>query len=199
MITIIDYGMGNLSSVAKALRSHGLDVRISNKALDISTADGLILPGVGAFGEAMRNIEKHSLIDPIKKHVGSGKPFLAICLGLQLIFEYSEESPEIPGLGIIRGRCVRFDDTLKVPHMGWNQIHIQKDTPILKGIQSGAYVYFVHSYYVVPEEPVTATITEYGIEFVSSIAKDNVFACQFHPEKSQETGLKMLENFGAMV
>jgi glutamine amidotransferase len=213
MIAVVDYGMGNLRSVQKALEKVGLDARVTRTAADIADAAGVVLPGVGAFRDCMDNLEALGLIGPIRKAIASGKPFLGICLGLQVLFTASEEFGECQGLDIFAGRVVRFaddmrdpaaksddDPLLKVPHMGWNQIVKKQDPAALQGIADGSYFYFVHSYYVAPEDKgIIATTTEYGIEFVSSIARDNVFACQFHPEKSQEAGLKLLRNFGRMV
>ncbi|HUT53909.1 MAG TPA: imidazole glycerol phosphate synthase subunit HisH [bacterium] len=213
MIAVIDYGMGNLRSVQKALERVGLDARVTRSARDIADADGVVLPGVGAFRDCMNNLTELELIAPSKNAIASGKPFLGICLGLQVLFTVSEEFGRCEGLNVFAGRVVRFaddmqdpaaksddDPLLKVPHMGWNQIVKQQDPAALRGIGDGTYYYFVHSYYVAPEDKsIAATATDYGIEFVSSIARDNVFACQFHPEKSQEAGLKLLRNFGAMV
>jgi glutamine amidotransferase len=210
LIAVIDYGMGNLRSVQKGLERAGLPARITSSRRDLEDAAGVVLPGVGAFRDCMRNLDRLHLIEPIKKAVHGGKPFLGICLGLQILFRESEEFGPSPGLGLFPGRVVRFQEDrddpsapglkLKVPHMGWNQITLTKETPFFKGIEDGAYFYFVHSYYVVPEDSaLAATVTEYGGEFVSSIARDNLFACQFHPEKSQQLGIKLLQNFGDLV
>ncbi|HET6465717.1 MAG TPA: imidazole glycerol phosphate synthase subunit HisH [Nitrospiria bacterium] len=197
MIAVIDYGMGNLRSVSKAFERLGFAVNVTRDPRQIADASHVVLPGVGAFPDCMRNLEEMGLIDPVHRALSSGKPFLGICLGLQLLFTESEEFGLHKGLGWIRGRVVRFpDDGLKIPHMGWNTLEIQKPTPSLQGIPEDAMVYFVHSYYGVPENPaVIATMTEYGQRFASSIAVDNVFACQFHPEKSQSVGLRLLRNF----
>jgi glutamine amidotransferase len=212
MIAVIDYGMGNLRSVQKALERVGLDARITRSKKDIDDAAGVALPGVGAFRDCMENLDRFDLIEPVKKAIESGKPFLGICLGLQVLFTRSEEFGPCDGLDVFSGVVTRFPDRmkdpagpdgapdLKVPHMGWNQIEKKADHETLKDIDSGSYFYFVHSYFVVPgDESIIATRTSYGIEFTSSIAKDNVFASQFHPEKSQRTGLKLLANFGEMV
>ena len=195
MIAVIDYGMGNLRSVAKALEAAGAaDVRITSDPKIISQADKIVLPGVGAFKEAMRELRRLGLIKAIKDNIFK-KPFLGICLGLQLLFSESEEGGKVKGLGIFPGIVRRFPDKLKVPHMGWNQIKVKKGK-ILKNIPKNAYFYFCHSYYVVPKDKgLIAAATDYGKEFVSAIAKDNLFACQFHPEKSQASGLRLLKNF----
>ena len=201
-IAIIDYGMGNLRSVQKGLERVGFPAEVTRDAGRIEASDGVVLPGVGAFGACMDNLRTYGLVDAVRRVINRGTPFLGICLGMQLLFEESEEFGPVPGLGIFPGRVVRFRDLsgLQVPHMGWNQITKRKNPPHLDGIDSGAFVYFVHSYYVVPADPdLTATTTDYGIEFTSAIARDNVFATQYHPEKSQAVGLKILENFGAIV
>lgn len=202
LIAIIDYGMGNLRSVQKGLERVGFPAEVTRDATRIEAAAGVVLPGVGAFGACMDNLRTYGLIDTVRHVISRGTPFLGICLGMQLLFEESEEFGPVPGLGIFPGRVVRFPDMsdLKVPHMGWNQIRKLQNPPHLRGIDDGAFVYFVHSYYVVPTDPaLTATTTEYGIEFTSAIARDNVFATQYHPEKSQAVGLKILENFGGIV
>jgi imidazole glycerol-phosphate synthase subunit HisH len=197
MIAIIDYGMGNLRSVAKAFERLGCTTAVTRDPRVIADASHVVLPGVGAFPDCMRNLEQMDLIDPIRRALSSGKPFLGICLGLQLLFTESEEFGLHKGLGWIPGRVVRFKaDGLKVPHMGWNSLMIQKRTPVLEGLPAEAMVYFVHSYYVVPNDPdLIATTTDYGVTFASSISTGNVFACQFHPEKSQAVGLMLLRNF----
>lgn len=201
MIAIIDYDMGNLRSVAKAFEKVGAEATPTRDASVIANATHVVLPGVGAFKDCMRNLEEYGLVEPIMKAVASGKPFLGICLGLQLLFDESEEFGPHRGLGVIKGRVVRFPNEreLKVPHMGWNEAKKKKTSRLLEGIGDGSYFYFVHSYYAVPDDPsVTLTSTDYGIEFTSSVEKDNVMACQFHPEKSQKTGLKVLKNFSSM-
>lgn len=203
MIAILDYGMGNLRSVQKAFEQVGAEASIIRDAAQITHADKLILPGVGAFKDAIATLVGRGLDGPIRKHVSSGKPFLGICLGLQLLFETGFEDGEHRGLGILAGSCIRFDVDkslgLKVPHMGWNQLNVFRPAPILKDIPAGAGVYFVHSYHVVPTDPsVIATTTDYGRPFVSSVWKDNLMATQFHPEKSQGVGLQILSNFAAM-
>ncbi len=206
MIVIIDYGMGNLRSVQKGLEKCGFSARVTDDPKVVENADKLVLPGVGAFKDCMRNLVDGGFVEPIHRHIEAGRPFLGICLGLQLLFSESEEFGAHRGLDVIPGKVVRFPEAmtvageeLKVPHMGWNRIHLQKTPPDFQGVEEGSFVYFVHSYYVVPDNPeVIATTTEYGITFCSSIWKDNVVACQFHPEKSQQVGLKILKNFGEM-
>jgi len=201
MIAIIDYGMGNLRSVQKGFERVGHDAVVTNDAKTILNASKVVLPGVGAFPDCMRNLEQNGLIDVVHQTVRSGKPFLGICLGLQLLFTESEEFGISRGLDIIKGRVVRFKGpelaSLKIPHMGWNTISIKRRPPALADVPDNSHVYFVHSFHVVPEDKnVIATTTPYGIEFVSSIWKDNVLAVQFHPEKSQTLGLTILKRFG---
>ena len=202
-IAIIDYGMGNLRSVQKAFEQVGAGAQIISKPSDIAQADKIVLPGVGAFKDAIRALREHAMVEPILRHIEQRKPFLGICLGLQMLVDVSFEDGEHKGLGIIRGKCVRFDvDSrlgLKVPHMGWNQLEVKRRSPLLRDLPQGCSVYFVHSYYVVPDDPsVIATTTDYGGPFVSSIWRENVVATQFHPEKSQKVGLQILSNFAAM-
>ncbi|OGX32310.1 MAG: imidazole glycerol phosphate synthase, glutamine amidotransferase subunit [Omnitrophica WOR_2 bacterium RIFCSPLOWO2_12_FULL_46_30] len=199
MIAIIDYGMGNLRSVAKALEAAGAkNVKVTSSAGLILRADKLVLPGVGAMQEAMRELRKLRLLEVIKKNIFR-KPFLGICLGLQLLFSESQEGGKVRGLGIFKGGVKRFSRKLKVPQMGWNQIRIKNQESRIKNfknIPDNSYFYFCHSYYVIPEDKsIIIATTDYGREFVSAIAKDNLFACQFHPEKSQRLGLRLLENF----
>ena len=202
--------MGNLRSVEKALQKVGADARIVSSAQAIKDAKGVVLPGVGAFSDCMRNLESQGLTTPVLDAIKSGKPFLGICLGLQLLFTESYEFGKHEGLDVFAGKVVRFPDPplslhgtengLKVPHMGWNSVKIVKKAPLLEDVQDGTSFYFVHSYYVVPEDgSITATTTSYGIEYTSMIWKDNVFATQFHPEKSQSAGLKMLASFKNFV
>jgi len=192
--------MGNLRSVQKGFERVGFEATIINQPDKLTAANAIVLPGVGAFNAAMSRLEEANLIDAIRKGIDAGKPFLGICLGLQLLFTESEEGGRHSGLNIIPGKVVRFPAGLKVPHIGWNQLSIKKETPILKNIPQDSFLYFVHSYYVIPEdESVTATTTNYGIDFTSTVQKDNVFATQFHPEKSQALGLKILRNFGNWV
>ena len=198
MIAILDYGMGNLRSVEKALQKVGARTLITSSPEKVLIAEGLVLPGVGAFKDCMRNLKEYGLIDPLYQFIQSGRPFLGICLGLQLLFSESTEFGLYKGLDIIKGKVVRFpqNSTIKVPHMGWNTVNIKERVPLLQNVEDESYFYFVHSYYVVPEdESIVASTTHYGIEFVSSICHNNIFACQFHPEKSQELGLKILRRF----
>ncbi|KIH75948.1 imidazole glycerol phosphate synthase subunit hisH [Geoalkalibacter ferrihydriticus] len=205
-ITIIDYGMGNLRSVHNAFESLGFSARVTDDPRVAAQADHLVLPGVGAFKDCMEHLREGGFIEPIKAHVEAARPFLGICLGLQVLFSESEEFGRHQGLDIIPGRVVRFPadmqgggEDLKVPHMGWNRITLARRAPICREVEDGAFVYFVHSYYVVPEDPgVVATTTDYGINFCSSIWRDNVMATQFHPEKSQQVGLRILQNFANM-
>jgi len=199
MIAVIDYGMGNLRSVQKGFERSGFAAEITRDRARIAAADGVVLPGVGAFHTCMENLHRFDLVDVVRSVVDRKIPFLGICLGLQLLFEESEEFGAQKGLGLIPGVVCGFraGDDLKVPHMGWNSIRIRKRTRFLEGIRDSDQVYFVHSYYVVPgDESCVATVTSYGDSFVSSIATDTLFACQFHPEKSQALGLRILENFG---
>ena len=199
MIAIIDYGMGNLRSVQKAFERSGCSAIITNNPEKLLIADKVVLPGVGAFHACMQNLEKSGLIEPIKKIVARGTPFLGICMGLQVLFDEGEEFGNHKGLGIISGKVIRFKlpKSYKIPHMGWNRIQKKKSAPLLADIEDNSYFYFVHSYHVVPEDRnIIATTTDYGKEFVSSIVKDNLFACQFHPEKSQTVGLKVIKAFG---
>ena len=202
MIAVIDYGMGNLRSVQKGFEHAGFQAEVTREVSKIATARGVVLPGVGAFHACMENLNRFGLVEPIRDIVRQKKPFLGICLGLQLLFSESEEFGRQKGLDLFAGKVVGFhtNNGLKVPHMGWNHIEKKKDSPFLEGISSGDYVYFVHSFYVVPEDAsIVATMTEYGGGFVSSIATDHLFACQFHPEKSQELGLRILANSGRFV
>lgn len=203
MIAIIDYGMGNLRSVQKGFERMGREAVVTSEAKTILSASKVVLPGVGAFPDCMRNLEQYGLIDAVHKTISSGKPFLGICLGLQLLFTEGEEFGISKGLDIIKGRVIRFKGPefteLKVPHMGWNSISIKRRPPALQDVPDNSHLYFVHSFHVVPEDKnIIATTTTYGIEFVSSIWKDNIFATQFHPEKSQALGLSILKHFGEM-
>jgi len=202
-IAIVDYGMANLRSVQKAFEQVGHAARIITQPEEIDGAQKIVLPGVGAFQDAVRWLREKELAEPIIKHIERGKLFLGICLGLQMLFEMGYEDGEHRGLGVFKGKCVRFDVdrtmNLKVPHMGWNQLQVRAASPLVKELPDGANVYFVHGYHVVPEDNgVIATTTEYGRPFVSSIWRDNVMATQFHPEKSQKVGLTMLKNFAEL-
>ncbi|HHW58418.1 MAG TPA: imidazole glycerol phosphate synthase subunit HisH [Clostridia bacterium] len=200
MIGIVDYGMGNLRSVEKAFEYVGYEAKIIKDVASVKEAHALVLPGVGAFPDAMDTLVKTGMAEEIKRHIEKGKPFLGICLGMQLLFEKSFEVEETGGFKIFKGEVVELPKYNKIPHMGWNSLTIKKETPLLKGIKSGDYVYFVHSYYVVKnEKEFEYAVTEYGIEIPAVVIKDNVFSCQFHPEKSGETGLNILKNFGEMI
>ncbi len=197
-IVIIDYGMGNLRSVQKGFEKIGFEAKLTRNKKEIERASAIVLPGVGAFKDCMENLEKYGLIDPLLRSIGKGKPYLGICLGLQILFSESEEFGACKGLDLIKGRVVKFrpDPEHKVPHMGWNTIEKLKEIPTLQGVENGDFFYFVHSYYVIPEEEEwISTVTSYGRPFASSISKGSIFATQFHPEKSQKKGLKILENF----
>ncbi len=210
MIAIIDYGMGNLRSVHKAFEAVGHQAVVTRDVCVIGNASHVVLPGVGAFGDCVANLDRYGLIDPIRKSIESGKPFLGICLGLQLLFTESEEFGLHRGLGLIAGRVKRFafpaagggvrphgGYSLKIPHMGWNEIEILRSAPIFEGVKTGSHWYFVHSYYVEPvDQSVVASVTDYGGRFASSVWRDNIVACQFHPEKSQAVGLQLVKNFG---
>lgn len=200
-IAIIDYGMGNLRSVQKALEHAGGKAVVTRSPRTIVRASKVVLPGVGAIGDCMKHLKEYKLIDPILETIEQDKPFLGICLGFQCLFEESDEFGKHKCLGVLPGKVVRFELPKKytIPHMGWNQIDRVNTTPYLKGIRSGTDFYFVHSYYVVPtQKSVVATKTQYGKNFVSSVVSGNLFACQFHPEKSQQAGLKLLSNFVAL-
>lgn len=198
MIAIIDYDAGNIKSVEKALLYLGEEAEITRDKEKILNADKVILPGVGNFGDAMANIHKYELAPVIKSVIDKKTPFLGICVGLQLLFEKSEESEGVPGLGILEGEIVRIPDNdgLKVPQIGWNNIEIDRTCPLFAGLPEQPYVYFVHSYYLkAKEESIVKATTEYGTLIHAAVQKDNVYACQFHPEKSSEIGLKILKNF----
>lgn len=203
MIAIIDYGMGNLRSVQKAFEAVGHQAVVTRERRILDDASHLVLPGVGAFGDCMANLERYGLIEPIRLGIARGKFFMGICLGLQLLFTESEEFGIHKGLDIISGKVRKFpggrgsSERYKVPHMGWNALVIERAAPPLRGLADGSYLYFVHSYYVDPcDRSVVATTTDYGLRFVSSIWRENIFACQFHPEKSQSVGLRIVRNFG---
>lgn len=193
MICVIDYGVGNLRSITRGLERAGATVKLTRSIEDVSEAEAVVLPGVGAFRDALENLEP--LKERLLQEVKGGKPLLGICLGLQLLFEESAEGGHAKGLALIKGRVVRLPSNVKVPHIGWNTIEVRKECPLLSGV-GNAYLYFVHSYYAVPEEEgVVAATTRYGVEFPSVIWKENIFATQFHPEKSGEVGLRILRNF----
>ncbi|HAK89192.1 MAG: imidazole glycerol phosphate synthase, glutamine amidotransferase subunit [Nitrospirae bacterium GWC2_46_6] len=206
MIAIVDYGMGNIRSVEKGFAKVGADVKITSDPKVIADAEGIVLPGVGAFRDCMKNLDNLKLLDSIVKEIRKGKPYLGICLGLQILFTESEEFGVCKGLDVFNGKVVKFRfekkerQDLKIPHMGWNTVKLVRRPPIFGGIPDNSYFYFVHSFYVVPaERAIAAGTTDYGIEFTSMVWKDNVFATQFHPEKSQELGLTILKGFKEFV
>ena len=202
MIAIIDYGAGNIMSVRKALDYIGCEAEVTSDASRILAADGAILPGVGSFGDAMDNMARSNLVSAVKEFAASGKPFLGICLGLQILFDKSEESPNVQGLSIFGGEVNRFpsDMGLKIPHIGWNSIEYNRDCPIFKGLPETPYVYFVHSYYLnAYDKAAVAAAADYGIKFHAAVWQDNVFATQFHPEKSGSVGLQILRNFAGLT
>ena len=199
MIAIVDYGMGNLRSMQKALEKVGADARITFNSDDIVQADKVVLPGVGAMAPAMAKLRQLGLTETIREVIAKGKPFLGICLGLQLLFEKSAEGGNVEGLKVLKGTVERFTKG-KVPHMGWNQIKVRPAGQVMyKGVEDGANVYFCHSYYVVPRDPkMTASVTQYGVPYVSSVVSKNIWGVQFHPEKSQTVGLQILKNFAEL-
>jgi glutamine amidotransferase len=201
MISIIDYGMGNLRSVQKGFEKVGHPAIITSDPTQVAAADKVVLPGVGAFEDAIGELRRRDLVKPVLQAIDSGKPFLGICLGLQLLFDVGYENGRHEGLGVLHGEVVKFDlpKEFAVPHMGWNQLNIRRAAPVLNGLAEGTYVYFVHSYYVAPaDSSVIATETDYGGLFCSMVWRDNIFASQFHPEKSQTEGLKILKNFAEL-
>jgi len=198
MIALIDYDAGNIKSVEKALMLLGEEVVVTRDRETLLLADKVVLPGVGAFGDAMENLHRYGLVEVIHEIVAKKTPFLGICLGLQLLFERSDESPGVKGLCVLDGEVCRIPDKegLKIPHMGWNSLHLQNDGRLFKGLAEGDYVYFVHSYYLkAKDESIVKATTDYSAHIHASVEKDNVFACQFHPEKSSHVGLKILQNF----
>ena len=202
MIAIIDYGAGNIQSVAKALTHIGCDCLVTRNKDEILKADGAVLPGVGSFGDTVDSLNNYGIKDAIKEYIASGKPFLGICLGMQLLFPASGESPEAEGLGIYEGSITRIPngEGLKIPHMGWNSLDINPESRLFKGIEKNPYVYFVHSYFLhAADRELVAATTEYGVTIDAAVERGNVFATQFHPEKSGETGLRILRNFAEIV
>ncbi|MBI4788689.1 MAG: imidazole glycerol phosphate synthase subunit HisH [Chloroflexi bacterium] len=200
MIAIVDYGMGNLRSVQKALEKVGAEARVIASPRELAGARGIVLPGVGAFGQAMDNLRAAGWVEPLRDACSGGVPFIGICLGMQLLFESSEEMGQHTGLGILAGGVKRFNGDLKVPQMGWNQIRLKQSSALLGGVADGSYAFFVHSYYCAPRDPsIVLATTDYGIEFASVVGRANVFGAQFHPEKSQSIGLKMLDNFARIA
>jgi glutamine amidotransferase len=201
MITVIDYGSGNLRSVEKGFLKAGFNVKVTNRPEDVQKAEAIVLPGVGAFKDCMQELTNLGMTDVLIEAIKKGTPYLGICLGLQILFSESVEFGSCKGLNIFKGKVVKFkSDKLKIPQMGWNQLNIKNSSPIFNEIPDKSYFYFVHSYYVVPDdESIISTTTDYGVEFTSSVCKDNVYAVQFHPEKSQALGLQMLRNFGEIA
>lgn len=202
MIAVIDYGMGNIKSVSKALQTVGAQLTITQSPDLVRKARAIVLPGVGAFPDCMKNLANLGLIETIKEEIIKGKPYLGICLGMQILFSESEEFGYCAGLGILKGKVVRFKlpKEYKIPHMGWNTVKFKRENTLIDSIPNNTYFYFVHSYYVLPEDSkVIAATTDYEVEFTSMIAYENIFATQFHPEKSQKMGLKLLENFVKLV
>ena len=201
MIAILDYDAGNIKSVEKAVQLLGQEVTITRDRREVLNADKVILPGVGAFGDAMGKIRQYGLYEVIHEVVEQGTPFLGICLGLQLLFERSEESPGVEGLGILKGEILRIPETpgLKIPHMGWNSLEFRNNGRLFENLPEESYVYFVHSYYLrAADEKIVTAVTEYGTQIHASVAQGNVFACQFHPEKSSDVGIQILKNFVAI-
>ena len=207
MITIIDYEMGNLRSVEKAFETLGHAVRVSGNPADLLATDKIVLPGVGAFRDCINNLRAGGFVEPLLQHVAAGKPLLGICVGMQMLFDESEEFGRHQGLGLVPGRVVRFPagmeqagERLKVPHMGWNNLHIRRPAPIFKEIADGSFVYFVHSYYCMADNPadVAATCSYGDVEFCAAVWRDNLMATQFHPEKSQAIGLRIFDQFGKL-
>ncbi len=197
-IAIIDYGVGNLKSVYKAFLSLGLEAVVTSDTKEILKADKVVLPGVGAFKDAMKELKERGLTEVIYETVEKEKPFLGICLGMQLLFDKSYEYGEVEGLKLLRGEIVKLDVPLKVPHMGWNTLNFKKKEPLFTGLSDNSYVYFVHSYYLETTEDIVSSTTHYGKEIAVSVQKDNIFGAQFHPEKSGDIGLTMLKNFGGL-
>lgn len=202
MIAVIDYGAGNLQSVVKAFHFIGCDILVTTDQKELKQASAAVLPGVGAFGDAMNCLKQSDFVNPVLDFIESGKPFLGICLGLQLLFEGSEETPGVNGLGVLKGKIIKIpaETGLKIPHIGWNSLVVKENAGLFKNLEPNPYVYFVHSYYLKAENPdVVSSTTNYGIEIDASVQRNNLFATQFHPEKSGKTGLQMLKNFVSFV
>ncbi|WP_312693682.1 imidazole glycerol phosphate synthase subunit HisH [Caproiciproducens sp.] len=202
MIAVIDYGAGNLQSVVKAFHFIGCDILVTADQDELKQASAAVLPGVGAFGDAMNCLKRSDFINPVLDFIESGKPFLGICLGMQLLFEGSEETPGVNGLGVLKGRIIRIpaETGLKIPHIGWNSLVVKENASLFRNLEPNPYVYFVHSYYLKAENPdVVSSTTNYGVEIDASVQRGNLFATQFHPEKSGKTGLQMLKNFVSFV
>lgn len=198
MIVIVDYGMGNLRSVQKAFEYLNCEVKVSSNPREIELAPALVLPGVGAFKDCRENLERSNLVEPLLSFLNKGKPYLGICLGMQLLFSFSEEG-NVKGLSVLKGVVKRLPPKNKVPHMGWNNVFYEKDSLLFRGIKEGSSFYFVHSYYVEPAENLTTGYTEYGFKIPAAVEKENIFGVQFHPEKSGKLGLKILENFRVLL
>jgi imidazole glycerol-phosphate synthase subunit HisH len=199
LIAIIDYGMGNLRSVEKAFQFLGFDAYIAESPEQVANASHLVLPGDAAFGDAMRNLREAGWVELIHREIDAGKPFLGICVGLQLMFAASEEMGQHEGLGLLPGKCLRFPRSERVPQIGWNQINIKRQTPLLAGVPENSFFYFVHSYYVVADiDSDCIATTDYGLDYLSIAGRDGVYGVQFHPEKSQDHGLRLLKNFAEM-
>jgi glutamine amidotransferase len=200
MIAIIDYKLSNLRSVQRAFAQIGVHAELISAPEGLARARGAVIPGVGAFGQAMVNLREAGFVDAIHEFVATGRPFGGICLGMQLLFQQSEELGRYHGLGLLRGQVKRFSGGVKVPHIGWNQVRVTSETPLLHDVPSGSYAYFVHSYYCVPgDAALTCATTDYGGDFTSVVARDNIYGFQFHPEKSQAVGLQMLRNFASLA
>ena len=200
MIVIVDYGMGNLRSALRGIEKVGGEARIIQSPREMIGARAIVLPGDGAFGQAMVNLRAAGWVEPLKQACADGVPFLGICVGMQLLFEASEEMGQHAGLGILAGEVKRFPPGLKVPQMGWNQLHLQQSNPLVRNVPNDGYAYFVHSYYCAPRDSaITLATTDYGIDFASIVGRGNLWGTQFHPEKSQVVGLKILENFVALA
>lgn len=196
MIAIIDYGMGNLRSVQKGLESVGIEAFVTSDPIEVTKAPGVILPGVGAFQDAIANLKNTGMVEAVQEVVRQERPLLGICLGMQLLFTESEENGQHRGLNLIPGRVVKFPVTKKVPHMGWNQVRLVGDSPLFNGLADQSYFYFVHSYYCDPHIPVSIGMCNYGLDFTCAVQKGSLFGCQFHPEKSSSLGIRILKNFG---
>jgi glutamine amidotransferase len=199
LIAILDYGIGNLASVQKAFAKVGAEAKVTSSPSEIASVHKLVLPGVGAFGKAAEHLADHGLIEPVRKAISDGKPFLGICLGMQLLFESSEEALGVKGLGLFKGNVKRFEGVTKVPQIGWNEVRQARPSPLFASIPDSAYFYFVHSYYVVPQDSTTVlALTDYGGDYAVAVGRDNVWGVQFHPEKSQAWGLALLKNFAEL-
>ncbi len=200
MIAVVDYGAGNLHSIQRALERQGLEVRIIDAPGALDDAQALVVPGDGAFGPAIARLRALGFVNPIRSYVRAGRPFLGVCLGMQLLFEQSEEGGVHEGLGLLPGQVVRLPDGVKIPHMGWNQLRLLQPSPLLERLEAGAYVYFVHSFHPIPTDPgLVAATTEYGGEIAAVVGRQNIWATQFHPEKSGPVGIQILANFARWV